>query len=171
MTRRRTAAALLALASLALVASASAASYRTAVVKRAGLHLQVPVGWAPVKLKKPAVFFVRDDAHGGTFHSNINIVVVPLTRAVTLQQYRQALLAELTGAGLKHVTANLVRLAAGEAVRTSYSAKVRSVTIQGTQVCFLRGLKSIVVTYTRARSKSKVAVIFSHSIASIRFGR
>ena len=170
MTRRRIAAALVLLACLAVVGSASAGSYRTAVVKKAGLRLQVPAGWAPVKLKKPAVFFVRD-AHRGTFHSNINIVVVPLTRAVTLQQYRQALLAELKGAGIKHVTAKRVRLAAGEAVRTSYTAKVRSVTIQGTQVCFLRGLKSIVVTYTRARSKSKVAVLFNHSIASIRFGR
>lgn len=169
MTRSRIAAVSALLACLAIVASASAASFRTVVVKQAGLRFQVPAGWAPVALKKPVVFFIRNDAELGAIRSNINIVVVPLPHAITLKQYRTVLLAELQGAKLKHVTAKLRHIAAGEVVRTSYSATVGSVKVQGTQVCFLRGRKSIVITYSRAVAKRKVAVLFAHSIDSIRF--
>ena len=136
------------LACLSIAASAAAATYRIAVVKKAGLRFQVPAGWAPVRLTQSAVFFVRNDAERGKFRSNINVVVVPLPHKITLEQYRQALRAELTRAGFKHVTAKIRRLAAGNAVRTSYTVAAGAVTVQGAQVCFLHGLKSIVVTYT-----------------------
>ena len=158
------------LACLSITASAAAATYRIAVVKKAGLRVQVPAGWAPVTLTQSAVFFVRNDSERGKFRSNINVVVVPLPQKITLEQYRQALRAELKRAGFKHVTAKIRRLAAGNAVRTSYTVAAGAVTVQGAQVCFLHGLKSIVVTYTRDRAKRKVAPLFAHSIDSIRFG-
>ena len=166
---RRLLAAVALLACLAVVASVAAESYRTAKVKQLGLRFQVPASWSSVSPKKPVVFAVRNDSEGGTFRSNINVVVVPLKHTLTLAEYRKALQAELTGAKLKHVVVKIRHLPAGDAVRTSYSAEVGGITVQGAQACFLRGLKSVVVTYSRDRKKAKVAAVFTHSINSIRF--
>lgn len=153
---------------LLVVTAAAAASYRTVAIKQAGLTLQVPSPWKAVTVER-TVYAARDESERGGFQSNVNVVVVPLRRVVPLKEYRLLLLAELKKAGGIGITAAIVHLRAGDAVRAAYKLRGRGTILAGTQVCFSRGLKSIVITYTRPNKNRKVTSIFAHSIASIRF--
>lgn len=125
----------------------------------------------------PVKFVALDPAVRGGFATNVNLVVIPLARALTFEQYRLALLSELrvlTRGG--KVEQSVVRIGGNRAVRVSFRFKLtaggRTFTVQTLQYGFLQPGKSFVFTYsTVPRFRSAYAQAFQASASSIRFAR
>jgi hypothetical protein len=124
----------------------------------------------------PVKFVALDPALRGGFATNVNVVAVRIGRAVTFEEYRQALLSELrvlTRGG--KIEQSVVRVGGERAVRVSFRFKLtagRTFTVQTLQYGFLRQGKSIVFTYsTVPRFASAYAQAFRASASSIRFAR
>jgi hypothetical protein len=120
-------------------------------------------------------FFAFDPAASRGFATNLNIVVVGLSRRISLATYRAALVSEIRGiASVRNIRSSLVRLPAGTAVRLSYNLSFRqsgrTITTSTLQYAFLRNSSSVVFTYTTVPSLDKLyAPTFAASARSIRF--
>jgi hypothetical protein len=120
-------------------------------------------------------FMALDPRVRGGFATNVNVVSVPVSGAVTFEQYRTALLSEVRAVtqGAK-VTDSVVQIGGEASLRLSYrlrlSAGGKAYTVQTLQYAFLRRGKSLVVTYTTLpRYAGTYATTFKASAQSIRF--
>ena len=120
-------------------------------------------------------FLALDPNVRGGFATNVNVVSVPISGAVTFDEYRTALLREVRAVtrGAK-VSDSVVQIGREASLRLSYrlrlSAGGKAYTVQTLQYAFLREGKSVVVTYsTLPRYAGSYAAAFRSSAQSIRF--
>jgi hypothetical protein len=194
---------LAALAAL-VVASASAAPIRTPV-PAAGMTIVLPPTWKRVdagtaasaaakalarenpelatvlqQLGRPdsvIKLFAYDPRGAATFATNLNIVVSPIPRGVTIVQYLGAAQAEIANLpGLVGTPVTWIeRLPAGQAVRTTVRFTIvrdgKRVVADVSQWAFLLSGKSIVVSFTTTPAKrARYVRTFVTTARSIRFG-
>jgi hypothetical protein len=125
----------------------------------------------------PVRLVAFDPATISGFVTNVNVVVTRVSSSLTFTLYRHATLAELRRVpGLVGTpTATAVTLPAGRAVRTHLRASVvikgRRLVADLNQIAFLRGGRSIVVTFTTAvAAATRTAPVIARASRSIRFG-
>lgn len=187
---------------VALVAGSArgADGFRRHVVPGEGISLAVPATWvatdqgvSPAVVERlarenpklapflrglggpssPIRFFALDPNVRDGFATNVNVVVVPVSAAMTFAQYRQALVAELRSAVASRIDQAVVSISGARALRLRYHLRLtfgRTITVQTLQYAFLRPGQSVVVTFTALpRFASAYAGTFRRSAASIRF--
>jgi hypothetical protein len=123
-------------------------------------------------------FVAADPVVRAGFQTNVNVVVGTVPVGLTEATYRQELVRQLGSLpSVKGgVTANPVALpAAGPGLRLRYSLQLvvqgRRIVTRTLQYAFLRGNRSIVVTYTTTPASAAVyASTFTRSANSIRLG-
>jgi hypothetical protein len=114
------------------------------------------------------------DVRGG-FATNVNVVSVPVSGSVTFDQYRTVLLSEVRAVTRgANVASSVVQIGGERGLRLSYrfrlTAAGKAYTVQTLQYAFLRGGKSVVITYTTLpRYAGAYAAAFRTSAQSIRF--
>jgi hypothetical protein len=121
-------------------------------------------------------FVAADPIVRGGFQTNVNVVVGSVPAGLTPATYRQALVTQLGALpSVKgHVAVNSVTLpAAGPGLRLNYRLRLvvqgRPIVTKTLQYAFLRGNRSIVVTYTTTpASEGAYTSTFSRSANSIR---
>jgi hypothetical protein len=120
-------------------------------------------------------FVALDPAVKGGFATNVNVLSLAVPASLTLEQYRQVLLAELrTLTRGARIDESSVRIGGNEAIRLAYRFRLnaggRAFTVQTLQYGFLRSGKSVVFTYTTTpRFAAGYARTFQASASSIRF--
>jgi hypothetical protein len=121
-------------------------------------------------------FVAADPIVRSGFQTNVNVVVGAVPAGLTAATYRQALVTQIGALpSVKgRVAANAVTLpAAGPGVRLSYSLQLvvqgRRIVTKTLQYAFLRGNRSIVVTYTTTPASARAYTsTFARSASSIR---
>jgi hypothetical protein len=129
-------------------------------------------------LKSGGVKFVAADPKvRGGFATNVNVVVASAPPGMTQAGYRRALVTQIGAIpSVKGPVASAaVTLPTGPAVRLRYNLQLmvqrRRLVTETLQYAFLRGGRSIVVTYTTTpESGAAYAPTFSRSARSIRLG-
>jgi hypothetical protein len=120
----------------------------------------------------PMKFLALDPAIQSGFATNANVVVGPVPAGTTFDLYRAGVLAGLQALKPGKVSQRVVTIGGRKALRTGYRFRVtlgRTRTAQTLQYAFLRGTRSIVVTYTTLPAlQSRYAATFARSAASIR---
>jgi hypothetical protein len=188
-----------ALATAVVAAASAATPFQRHAVKGQGVSLAVPTSWIAIesgiphslvdRLSKqnpalapyidqlarpgsPMKFLALDPAVRNGFATNANVVVVPAPAGTTFDLYRVGILAGLRALKPGKITQRVVTIGGKRALRISYRFRItlgRTRTVQTLQYAFLRGLRSIVVTYTTLPSlESRYAATFARSAASIR---
>ncbi len=125
----------------------------------------------------PVKLLAFDPVPVANFSTNVNVVVTTIPAGVSFATYKQATASELAGLpGLVGTpSVREARLPAGQALRTKLRAGVvvggKTKIAEINQVAFLRGRKSIVVTFTTAASNAgRFAAVVNRGAFSIRFG-
>ena len=188
----------LVLATVVASASAATPFTRHAV-KGQGVSLAVPASWIAIesgipkslvdRLSKqnpnlapyidqlarpgsPMKFLALDPAVQTGFATNANVVIVPVPAGTTFDLFRVGIVAGLQALKPGKMVQRVVTIGGKQALRVSYRFRItlgRTRTVQTLQYAFLRGTRSIVVTYTTLPSlRSRYAGTFARSAASIR---
>jgi hypothetical protein len=123
----------------------------------------------------PMKFLALDPAVRHAFATNVNVVVAPARRGTTFAHYTTALLAGLRAIASGLITKRVVTIGGAKALRVSYRFRFafgQMRTVQTLQYAFVRGPRTIVVTYTTLPVEAtRYAPTFQQSAASIRFAR
>lgn len=121
----------------------------------------------------PMKFLALDPAVRKGFATNVNVVVTPVRSGMSFSLYRAALLAELRSVVTTPIAERAVTVNGARAVRVSYRLRLslgRKRTVQTLQYAFLRGRRSVVVTYTTLPAfAAAYQRTFARSARSIRF--
>lgn len=119
-----------------------------------------------------AKFLAFDPTLRSGFATNVNVVAVAIP-SVSFAQYRTALVAEIRSIAGSTPKSSVVTIGGQQALRLDYRLRLTvstPITVQTLQYAFHRPGRSVVVTYTTLPAlKSRYAVTFARSAASIRF--
>jgi predicted N-acetyltransferase YhbS len=183
----------------AVATASAATPFKRHAVKGQGVSIAVPAAWIAIEsgipqsvieeLSKqnqalapyidqlatpgsPMKLLALDPTLHAGFATNANVVVVPVPAGTTFDLYRLGVVAGLRALKPGRIAQRVVTIGGKKALRVSYRFRItlgRPRTVQTLQYAFLRGARSIVVTYTTLPSlASRYAGTFARSAASIR---
>ena len=123
----------------------------------------------------PMKFLALDPAVRNGFATNVNVVVVPVRSGTTFAGYRASLVSELRALVSGPIRQHVVTIAGARGLRVSYRFHFSlggMRTVQTLQYGFLRGTRSVVVTFTTLPGlEAAYASTFARSAGSVRFSR